>query len=442
MDSDFENYIPPDIDSLVTKIGEININDNFVNLKGEIKQENYVPNVNDIPSTSNSTTITNAFTRPTEGYAVIKTTIKKRDKAKDENNEKYKPYESMKNEAINPFGIYLDLDCVNNTEEAIDKWETALRTAVAINKMDKDILRGFLERTLLNSALRFWQNITEDTRNTIFENDDNLANIITRAVEALRLEFCGEGNIIKDTATVQKYSTALLRIQLCDMCEIDRYICVFQDYYYHIYNQVPNTESYLPLFFAKIPDPWGNKLIDTYKPGTTDTLGKRITHLRDKLSEWCGDAILAKMSKGLKKRTSLCCGNPKMPTMIGCDSSYYYGKIKKKYKKKTHYKKRYFRKRKTRYFKNKGYKNTFKPTFRRKTGPKTCKCFYCHKEGHYANKCPEKFNKNLKFFEIDEDIEKIIDNGDFIPIKSFQDIDSDESIFIITETEYTSSEDE
>ncbi|PWA38749.1 hypothetical protein CTI12_AA579590 [Artemisia annua] len=121
MDSEFENYIPPDMDSLVTKIGEIDINDNFVNLKGEIKQENYVPNVNDIPSTSKSTTVTNAFTRPTEGYSAIKTTNKKGDKAKDEKNEKYKPYESMKNEPINPFGIYLDLDCVNNPEEAIDK---------------------------------------------------------------------------------------------------------------------------------------------------------------------------------------------------------------------------------------------------------------------------------------------------------------------------------
>ena len=146
MDSDFENYIPPDIDSLVTKIGEININDNFVNLKGEIKQENYVPNVNDIPSTSNSTTVINAFTRPTEGYAAVKATINKGDKVKD---EKYKPYESMKNEPINPFGIYLDLDCVNNTEESIDKWETALRTAVAINKMDIDILKGFLEKDFI-----------------------------------------------------------------------------------------------------------------------------------------------------------------------------------------------------------------------------------------------------------------------------------------------------
>ncbi|GJY98856.1 hypothetical protein Tco_0516286 [Tanacetum coccineum] len=242
---------------------------------------------------------------------LLRPLLEKKDKIKDEKNEKFTPYVSMKNEPINPFGIYLDLDCVNNNEEAIDKWETALRTAIAINKMDIDTLKGFLERTLLNSALKFWQNISQSTKQTIIGTDNNLANIITRAVEALRLEFCGEGNIIKDAATVQKYSTALIRLQLCDMCEIDKYICVFQDYYYHIYNQIPNTETYLPLFFAKIPDPWGQKLMATYNPGTTDTLGKRITHVRDKLSEWCGDAILAKMSKGLKKRTSLCCGNSK-----------------------------------------------------------------------------------------------------------------------------------
>ncbi|GJQ98094.1 hypothetical protein Tco_0009233 [Tanacetum coccineum] len=296
-DSDFENYIPPDIDSLVTRIEEIDINDNFVNLKREITSENFVPNVNDIPSTSNSTTITKAFNRPIEGYAPLKTTVRKKNKIKDEKNEKFTPYESMKNEPINPFGIYLDSDCVNNTEEAIDKRETALRTAVAINKMDTYTLKGFLERTLLNNALRFWQNISQNTKQTKIGTDSNFPNIITRAVEALRLEFCGEGNIIKDAATVQKYSTALLRLQLCDMCEIDKYICVFQDYYYHIYNQIPNTETYLLLFFAKIPDPWGQKLTATYKPGTTDTLGKKITHVRDKLNEWFGDAILAKMSK-------------------------------------------------------------------------------------------------------------------------------------------------
>ncbi len=433
-DTESENNIIPklddsEIENLTTKIGDMELNDNFINIK---TQENF--NINDTASTSTRLPIRNESQRPSLGYAAIKSTIRQEDN--------YRPYPSMKNEPINPFGIYLDLDCVNNTEEAIDKWETAFRIAVSVNKMDIETIKGFLERTLLNSALRYWQNISPDAKQYIFNSDEDLANIITRAVEAFRLEFCGEGNIIRDPATIQKYLTALLRLQLCDICEIDRYICVFQDYYYHIYNQVPDTGNYLPLFFAKIPDPWGQKLISTYNPGTSDTLGKRITHVRDKLSEWCGDAILAKLSKGLKRKISLCCSNPKMPLMIGCDSSYYYGKIKRRYKKRTHFRKRFFKKRKTKFYKRKGYKKTFKPTYKRKQSPKKCRCFLCHEEGHYANKCPKKFNKNLKIFEIDEDIEKMMNEGEFIQINDFHNEDSDESIFILTETEYTSSEDE
>ena len=59
----------------------------------------------------------------------------------------------MKNEPINPFGIYLDLDCISNTEEAIDKWEAALRISITLNKMDIVTAQLFLEKTLVNSAL-------------------------------------------------------------------------------------------------------------------------------------------------------------------------------------------------------------------------------------------------------------------------------------------------
>jgi hypothetical protein len=247
LDSESDNYATSniedsDVENLTTKIGDMELNDNFINIKTHPKEENF--NVNDTPGTSSDSKIhvRNEFNRPARGYAAITTTVK--------NEDNYKPYQSMKNEPINPFGIYLDVDCVNNTEEAIDKWETAFRIAVSVNKMDLDTIKGFLERTLLNSALRFWQNMHPDLKNTIFEMDNITANIITRAVETFRLEFCGEGNLIKDPATVQKYTTALLRLQLCDICEIDRYICVFQDYYYHIYNQVLDTNSYLPLFFC------------------------------------------------------------------------------------------------------------------------------------------------------------------------------------------------
>ena len=68
--------------------------------------------------------------------------------------------------------LYLDIDCTINTQEAIDKWETTLRISIAVNKMDFEISKLFLEKTLLNSVLRFWKNMSLETRNLIFMDDD------------------------------------------------------------------------------------------------------------------------------------------------------------------------------------------------------------------------------------------------------------------------------
>ena len=45
-------------------------------------------------------------------------------------------------------------------------------------------------------------------------------------------------------------------------------------------------------------------------------------------------------------------------------------------------------------------------------------------------------------FEIDDDINNMIEIGDFVQINNFENIDSDESLFVLTETDYTSSDDE
>ena len=52
--------------------------------------------------------------------------------------------------------------------------------------------QGFLEKTLVNSALRFWQNMNIENKRIIFGTDNIIPNMITRAVEAFRIEFCGE----------------------------------------------------------------------------------------------------------------------------------------------------------------------------------------------------------------------------------------------------------
>ncbi|GJW64384.1 hypothetical protein Tco_0116268 [Tanacetum coccineum] len=110
MSSDSElDYRPADVDNLITQIGDMDINDKVVNIK-MIKEENENANINDTASASTQIPVRNDKT--TRGYAAVQSTIKKK--------EKYVPYEVMKNEPINPFGIYLDLDCISNADEAIN----------------------------------------------------------------------------------------------------------------------------------------------------------------------------------------------------------------------------------------------------------------------------------------------------------------------------------
>jgi len=69
----------------------------------------------------------------------------------------YTPIDRMRTKVMNCFGIYLDVDCVSNIDETIDQWETTLKVVVSINKMDYEMAKAFIERTLVNKSLRFWK---------------------------------------------------------------------------------------------------------------------------------------------------------------------------------------------------------------------------------------------------------------------------------------------
>ena len=68
---------------------------------------------------------------------------------------------------------------------------------------------------------------------------DNINDIVAKIVHLLRIEFLREGYIDRDsTQHAEKYVHALLKLELNDICLLDKYICVFQDYYYHIYGKI------------------------------------------------------------------------------------------------------------------------------------------------------------------------------------------------------------
>ena len=109
---------------------------------------------------------------------------------------------------------------------------------------------------------------------------------------------------------------------------------------------------YLNMFYSKIPDPWGSALIRDYPFVNLDTLGRRISFLKEKLSEWYHQAYLIKKAKMIRRDNVLCCRGNDLITVIG-DLKNPYKQKKKKFNKRFYrgYRRKiYFIKRKPKYF--------------------------------------------------------------------------------------------
>ena len=105
---------------------------------------------------------------------------------------------------------------------------------------------------------------------------------------------------------------------------------------------------YLNMFYSKIPYPWGSALIREYPFVKSNTLGRRISFLKEKLSEWCHQAYLMKKAKTIKRDNVLCCRRNDLITVIR-DLKKPYKPKKKKFNKRFYNRygrKRYFIKRK------------------------------------------------------------------------------------------------
>ena len=69
--------------------------------------------------------------------------------------------------------------------------------------------------------------------------------------------------------------------------------------------------------YSKIPYLWGYALIREYPFVSSDTLGRRISFKKEKLSHLCHQAYLIKKSKIIRRDNVLCCKGNDLITVIG-----------------------------------------------------------------------------------------------------------------------------
>ena len=145
--SEYDNSY--DVEQLIDKLDNIALKeDTFINLKADN------PSIHDFTITAMIVTkpkieqgeSSGVRDEPIGGYPIHHTN--------NYDKSQYTPLEKMRNEPINPYGIYLDLDCVNNVEEVIDKWETTFRIVVCHNpsRADDRRTRQTVYRSLIHLA--------------------------------------------------------------------------------------------------------------------------------------------------------------------------------------------------------------------------------------------------------------------------------------------------
>ena len=114
---------------------------------------------------------------------------------KEENDS---PMDKLKQEGINPFGLYLDLDCNLDISSTLDRWETCIRLAITVNQMTNDDAKRYIGMGMIKSSLQFWKILKIDTKGQALDGD-NITDVVTKVVHLLRIKFHGEGYIDRDS---------------------------------------------------------------------------------------------------------------------------------------------------------------------------------------------------------------------------------------------------
>lgn len=298
----------------------------------------------------------------------------------------------------------LDLDCQADPLKVLTLWNNRLHIFIQLedsikNLSPSDMFNYILHKTTGNVHY-YLLNMPQTTRESLHgSNADSTFGNVSRNI--LR-EFLGVRQTqIEVQNKEEEFIWKITNLKICNMCYFENYVCEFQEYYYQLSGN--NRDRMKEIFLEKLPEHVASQVKEEFKIklGTEqvqDTLGGRISICRKWLQRKCIDKAVSKETD-----INLCCQKVLgLPHDYGCSKSKkfrtkhkkssfrrggrWYKSSYKKYKKsKPENKKQFFKKR-----------NKFRRKDVRETCPQgkpDCRCWLCNEEGHYANKCPKRFDK-------------------------------------------------
>lgn len=312
----------------------------------------------------------------------------------------------------------LNIDCDRNRKQSIERWLNEISLLIqtqpdSFDTPEKVILLA--EHKSTGNLNKYIKNITWNTK------DKSPTETLDIIATAIFLSFLGVDLITDRTkeakAILDKAEERMTKMTLCDICYLESFYCDYEKSFFEL-REPDDLTKYVQLYLRKIPIVGEICRLRYDKEGTEYTkhsLAFAHKIVKEEITKICN---LSKTQKKLKKFNKNCC--PKLiddyKLDYGCKDKTKKKKIFKYEKKrsvKRRFSKRYVKKPFTpsKFARKPSKKTSGKEKFCPK-GKKSCRCWICSEEGHYANECPNK-DDNKKQFKL---FQEVINQG-LIPIE-------------------------
>ncbi|KAI4371558.1 hypothetical protein MLD38_019778 [Melastoma candidum] len=237
--------------------------------------------------------------------------------------QEFVPRDNVLKPIITP-GAFLDIDCEKHVSEKIDEWLSLIRMTASAGILSPGSVYELCVAALMGTAQKYWKSLVAHT--DIKEKIDQaltVDGVLAIIADALKREFCGF-SLSTETVEKEQSLTALVKLQICDMCLFDSYVCEFQKYYYNL--DVVSQQFILGTFFAKLPEPWLEVAQKAYELLLSEEkivsgLGGKIQAVKYAMRKACTELQVKEAAKKLPYLNKSCCSQIEyVPGRYGCDT--------------------------------------------------------------------------------------------------------------------------